>query len=801
MDFSGCARKNIRTGGNKNTEITRLSKNGALMIYNNIPAEIRDINSWVVWRYEDTVSPKPTKVPYNARTGRHASHSNPDTWSTYNEVITSLNSGLYDGIGFVLSDRDPYTFIDFDESDKPENCERHQSIANHFESYAEISPSGRGLHIIVKGSVPNGRKRNGVEVYSTLRYMTMTGNVYKDLPPVDYNEDVNKLWCEMQPPKTNNEWYYMGLEEAEYTDDEVVEMAAKASNGALFTTLWEGDWSKYPSQSEADFALIDIIAFYSKNKVQIKRLFKQSGLGARNKQTTVGGIGYIDHMLNRSFDNMLPPINIDSLTNQLRELIDKKKDDEIKKTTAKIYHEAVETTDAPDIIPTNNVYSLPPGLLGEIAEFIYEQAPRQVPEIALAGAIGCMSGIVGRAYNVKGAGLNQYTLMIADTGRGKSAMGSGIEKLFDSIIDIVPASQDFIGPGELVSLQGIAKYMCDKPSLLSVMGEFGKTMRQMCGRNTPANLEGIRKFMLQFYELSSHGRTYQPIVYSDKEKNTKPIKSPSFSFLGESTPDFYEMVDETLIVDGFLPRFTIIDYDGIRVAQNENAHNIRPSYELTERFANLCTYALSLNAENKVINVDLDNEAQHRFREFDLFCDDKINNCKNRIVSELWNRAGIKTIKLAALVAVGVNPINPVITTDCLLWASNIIIHSIEKFSKKFDAGDIAMGSEENAQMLKLVNCVSVYLTSPFSKIAKYCPGVSHLHKDMIVPYAYIQRRLAAIAVFRKDSRGSSLAIKRAINTMMERGDLQEMSRAETAKKYDTTSRCFVVKNPSVFGL
>ena len=79
------------------------------------------------------------------------------------------------GIGFVLTDYDPFTFIDLDDTKAtPKQCGTSK-IFNEFESYAERSPSGNGLHIIVKGKLQSGRRRSFVEIYSSARYMTMTG--------------------------------------------------------------------------------------------------------------------------------------------------------------------------------------------------------------------------------------------------------------------------------------------------------------------------------------------------------------------------------------------------------------------------------------------------------------------------------------------------------------------------------------------------------------------------------------------------------------------------------------------------
>jgi len=54
-----------------------------------------------------------------------------------------------------------------------------------FNSYAERSPSGYGLHIIVKGKATRSKRRGKVEVYSSGRYFTMTGDVYRDAPIID----------------------------------------------------------------------------------------------------------------------------------------------------------------------------------------------------------------------------------------------------------------------------------------------------------------------------------------------------------------------------------------------------------------------------------------------------------------------------------------------------------------------------------------------------------------------------------------------------------------------------------------
>ena len=84
-------------------------------MFSNIPAEMRALNSWVVWKYEDIGAKKPTKIPYNPKNGNMANVNDPDTWASFEEAFNYYNLGNCSGIGFVFSDRDPYSFIDLDD--------------------------------------------------------------------------------------------------------------------------------------------------------------------------------------------------------------------------------------------------------------------------------------------------------------------------------------------------------------------------------------------------------------------------------------------------------------------------------------------------------------------------------------------------------------------------------------------------------------------------------------------------------------------------------------------------------------
>jgi len=773
------------------------------MDFNNIPHEIRIYPQWVVWRYEDTDSKKPTKVPYSAKTGHLASVTDPNTWAAFDECVNAMSSGWYAGIGFVLTENDPYSFIDLDDTKGDQTAlDRQIKIYNEFDSYAERSPSGSGLHIIVKGAVPAGRRRSFIEVYSSLRYMTMTGDIYRNAPINDCNELLNVLWGRMGQGSVAVA-HYAGLAEAKETDEQVYNRAVAAANGDKFAELYAGKWEgMYASQSEADFALVDIIAFYTQNRAQISRMFRASGLGQRDKAKRDD---YVSYMLNKCFDRMLPPVDVDGLRNKLDEAIAKKEAAD----RAAVLSQNSEATahpqaPAPNLNEASKVYSVPPGLVGEIAQYIYAQAPRPVPEIALAGALGLVAGIVGRAYNISGTGLNQYVLLLAPTGTGKEAIASGIDKLMAHVIRTVPAASDFIGPGEIASSQAIIKYMSRGPtSFVSLVGEFGIYLQQMASVNAPPHLMGLRRFMLDAYNKSGEGKVLRPSIYSDREKNTTAVLAPSFSLMGESTPEkFYEGLHEGLISEGLLPRFTMIEYHGERPPLNTSHLQAQPSFELIDRLSTLCAHALMLNSQHKAIHVQTDATARELFQQFDAHCDANINTSDREVRRHLWNRAHVKALKLAGIIAVGCNPYDPTITADVASWAINLVVADVRNLLARFDAGEIGIDNDETKQLAKVISTTKDYVVSPWPEVAKYAgEGAGILHSNRIVTYSYIQRRLASVAVFKKDRIGSTGAIKRALKTLCERGDLQEVSRATLSKDYGTSAVAYMIAHPTAFGL
>lgn len=156
-----------------------------------IPADLVELDRWVLWRTE-AANGRQTKVPYSTA-GRKASSTDPATWASLNDVLRVRERIGADGIGFVVSDIDDILGIDLDGCLEAGGNPREWArpiIERFADAYIEVTPSGFGLRIFCRGSLPGGASKKldlpgdhtGVEIYASGRYLTFTGDRWRDAP-------------------------------------------------------------------------------------------------------------------------------------------------------------------------------------------------------------------------------------------------------------------------------------------------------------------------------------------------------------------------------------------------------------------------------------------------------------------------------------------------------------------------------------------------------------------------------------------------------------------------------------------
>lgn len=277
-----------------------------------IPAELRDRAQWVVWKIEAREDAggavKLTKVPCDPRTGAAASVLDRSQWSLLPEALRTLREGGFDGIGFVFTDSDPFTGIDLDKCRDARSGVIEpwaRAIIEELNSYTEISPSGTGVHVIVRASLPPGRRRKGrIEMYDTARFFCVTGEHLRGTSESveDRQAALNTLhattFAPVEPESKAAKSDLATTQPATLDDATLLDRARRVANGALFAQLYDrGQWQgSYDSQSEADLALCSSLAFWTnRDTARMDRLFRGSALSRpkwdeRHGEQTYGAI-------------------------------------------------------------------------------------------------------------------------------------------------------------------------------------------------------------------------------------------------------------------------------------------------------------------------------------------------------------------------------------------------------------------------------------------------------------------------------------------------------------------------------
>jgi hypothetical protein len=262
----------------------------------NIPAELRALPQWVVWRYTWVAEKaKWDKPPLNARSGRNASTTSEKTWSDFETAKNACDNSArenppLDGLGLVLVPDDPSDVpalvgADLDHCRNPGTGvidDWALEVVKDFHTYTEVSPSGCGLRLFCRGQLPpQGRKNGNFEIYDSGRYVTVTGQHLGGTPLTieRRQEQIGRWHTHFFPPGPPHEvnGQAAAKQPLDLDDAELLRKAEQAANGEKFKRLWSGSSAGYPSPSEADCALCGILAFWVHgDTVRIDRLFRQS---------------------------------------------------------------------------------------------------------------------------------------------------------------------------------------------------------------------------------------------------------------------------------------------------------------------------------------------------------------------------------------------------------------------------------------------------------------------------------------------------------------------------------------------
>lgn len=736
------------------------------MSYDKIPAELRALKQWVSFQIGPDLDAhqKLRKVPFIPGTQRKASPTNPEDWTFFAEALKGGHPA------FCLSKDDPYVFIDVDERADDKTVDQLFDI---FPSYTELSTSQAGLHIIGRGKlVHGGHRRGGIELYDRDRFCIFTGNILDGKDKILEFATQELLDLEYQMGACDNEVLELDDLPEEVTDKELKERCdvRYVRFNALFRGLWK-EFGDYPSQSEADHALIGMLADQSKSNRQVKRVFEQSALYREKKDRN-----YVFRALSQTFR---PKQKRDEANQQMFAQLANARKEELK---------AAKPKAAP---PNTSLYnSIPQGLIRDLYKAYQNWAYMPLKEGSLIAALATGIALFQRKYQTESKlALNMWLFLLGPTSAGKEIISNGPSALFAQ----AKAPMQGVWGGELRSDSGVEEALKGSARHVAYHGECAAWLQQLCCDENGSYSHKLRAKLLETY---TKGDASNMLHFGRKKKDKNAtgtevmfIERPCLTLLGDAVPSkFYQAVAEGEAASGFIPRFTVLEADRGSMSIDPGPQTEFPS-ALLDLINVYATEACMADTGSNPVIVPMEpgvkteyNRLSREIRKayVDGHEDEQLDDI-------LRTRSPAKIAKLATLLAVSQDTVRPVVRMEHLKWAIQFVEFTDGLMAKRIVSGQFTTGSHkqmENMQrLLTEATCISPRSRScpPHNKFY-----TSDSMRDMpdIVPIAWLRDRASKLSCFQKDRRGTSVAIASTIRDMETDGLIYRLSRDYCTEKF-----------------
>lgn len=193
----------------------------------------------------------------------------------------------------------------------------------------------------------------------------------------------------------------------------------------------------------------------------------------------------------------------------------------------------------------------PPGLIGDIVDWIEATARRPNRVMGLGVAVTVLGTLMGRRIaGPTRSATHLYISCLAPTGSGKQHPLDCLAMLLRSA-----KAGHLVGPSEFISMPAVINMLQRQPLCLSAQDEFGAFLKRINGRNASSFEKGVSKIMRSVWGISFS--EYMTPEWAGRAAS--PVFSPALSIFGVSTPDeFYDGLQGSELTNGFLNRFLVL---------------------------------------------------------------------------------------------------------------------------------------------------------------------------------------------------------------------------------------------------
>lgn len=321
----------------------------------------------------------------------------------------------------------------------------------------------------------------------------------------------------------------------------------------------------------------------------------------------------------------------------------------------------------------------PPALAGQLCQNFYEMSPHPNQEISLVGAMGLISGIAGRKYNVIGTGLNIYATLLADSGIGKSVIKDGVNKAL--LASGVMNARTYSGPSRFTGPKAIYESLMNGMSKVCIIEEAGLVNESQAG-----DASGINRAMLDLYTSSGAGQYAGGENYSDSKNNIPVLASPSLSVVNVSTPKSYLMAmrSKGAELSGEIARMWLT-----RTLRDKAPLNTKRKKDFDKDVRNrineliqFCMDKQDMDNPSKIVDLGVDGIDLEAESNYWVDLENKYKSEGDNLRRTICSRAFIKTLKLAAIVSVFNGHDN--IAKEEFIWAKKAVAAEMQLIEQTF---------------------------------------------------------------------------------------------------------------------
>ena len=755
----------------------------------NIPEELRKLPQWVCFDIEDD-----RKVPYIPGTDSNAASNRPRDWRSFEMALADMKSGKRQHVGFCFASSDPFVFIDLDE---PESDDTQKMIASRLGGYQQRSVSGNGIHIIIRGTFDGpGRhpKHPHAGIFKECRFCVMTGDVVggkSDITEPE-QEDIDHIYRWLSKGTTVRNTPSGDLVEYETDIPDLTVFELGCDRFDKYRDLANGEWEQYSEyggdHSTADHAFIAMLCDLTESNAQVRWLFEHSGMWNDDRAAKKSGHGGVHNYVDRTIRKIRGKQDIERRLIEAHPIDFSVPEPEFvaapepvvprKKPAPRVSMTGLPPQAGPSRGDSSMIEALPDGIIREIAEYSFQTSFYPLQEASLSVALMLMSGLCGRGFlTPTKSGLNLWLILVGGTSCGKDEYQNGLKRIIHILGKNNRNIRNIFG-GEIVSGPGLETVFQESPRYISYIPEFGDTFRSLANPNAADYVKTLSRGLLNSFNSAGKSGSSEGRRKASGSDEKTYVERPCLCLAGEATPEsLYGGMSVRELATGFLQRFILFDVDDLSWSVDENRdHASNPSSTLLARLDRLALMMDSADQQGRFKIIQADSIAGPLLQRYMKGKRERIMATPDGLaVKEVINRAGLKALRVASLLAVSADIDLPVIRSEHAEWAIDFIEKCDQRLLDRFSTGEVGTGqTKQEAEILKAVEQI---LTSAYGIRRKW--GYTHelAQSNNCFLYQTLKERVVNLPSFASDKSGAVTAFDRCVINLETAGKLTKLRR------------------------